>query len=928
MASRLATVSAGSGASTGRLFARESRNRGALLACTDACARRALSTVSCMKHLPSFYVLLSCSLALSLAPFPSLLCLSLSPLAVEGEGLALAAATAGGRVILHTPRRGGEASAPAAAPLRNLNFGRDVTVLKAGSLPDTLPGRDALLVGTAESVQAYDVASNKDVFFRDMNDPVTALEVGMWRPSAGLGGEGNEAAAAGTATSGDGLMPMVFAGGNCVLTGLSSTGADAFWTVMGDVVTAIAHGDVDGDGAPELLVGAADFDVRCYRGEDVVAEVGEADAVTALITVPGRRLWAYALANGTVGVYNGAAHTRKWRLKAKTPATALALFDIDGDGIPEVIVGYASGRWEARKLANGDLVVKAATAGEGGSGSEGAVVGLVVGDYRGDGRPLLLVVAANGDVKGYAASDAPTLAALRAAAGSAAAGGASGSNNGGGSGGAAAAGSSTPSTGAAADEAAIAAAIAAALAERSRLELELAALGARSAAAARLGPAVLPPPSRGDATAAMAREPTLVVGLSYSAASRQPELVISLHSGASASSTEGPPLQLATASAFADGSSGAFGPGCDGVTVSALGAPPRDGHHAEPTAATVAPVTTLRLPLRLASNVPASLRVVATTTRHLALAAYTKLETTFKLPRFAGLRPLVRAGPGVETDAPSTPGSSALTRGWPAGVTPPAGGVVYSLAGALEARLPALQAWAGTAFPTSSSAPPGVLHTAAGAGVGWWETAFEVAAGGSSGGGSSRNGPPGAGVLVALVADSPSSCRLLLAADSLPLAGDLLQDAAAALGATALDVEAATFPGAWGALQATLARVAELKELQARLTGDAAASVASLKLAVLRAEDARLREDWSGMAAAFVELRGLQGAMLAELKRRTEAGGSLVSALREVNQAIQAAADLRVGEPKSRMVAACRAALKKNAPLALARIVASPSAAK
>ncbi|KAH8035067.1 hypothetical protein HPB51_004308 [Rhipicephalus microplus] len=62
----------------------------------------------------------------------------------------------------------------------------------------------------------------------------------------------------------------------------------------------------------QLLVGSEDFDIRVFRGDVIVAEIGESEAVTALCPLT-LDCFAYALANGTIGVYR--ATERLWRIK-------------------------------------------------------------------------------------------------------------------------------------------------------------------------------------------------------------------------------------------------------------------------------------------------------------------------------------------------------------------------------------------------------------------------------------------------------------------------------------------------------------------------------------------------------------------------------------------------------------------------------------
>jgi Bardet-Biedl syndrome 2 protein len=235
------------------------------------------------------------------------------------------------------------------------------------------PPKDVLYVGTQSTLLGYDVERNSDVFFRDVPDGVNALLVGKLCN----------------------MKPLVFAGGNCSVLGFNSTGAESFWTVTGDNVSALALCDINSDGLQELVVGSEDYEIRFFQNEELIGEQTEADKVSFLSPID-RSLFSYGLANGTVGTYSG-TRNRLWRVKTKHRVTALTSYDLNADGVPEVISGWSNGMVSVRSIDNGENLFKFTM--------PGAVASIVTGDYRMDGKEELIVCAATGDVSGYLPAD-------------------------------------------------------------------------------------------------------------------------------------------------------------------------------------------------------------------------------------------------------------------------------------------------------------------------------------------------------------------------------------------------------------------------------------------------------------------------------------------------------------------------------------------
>ena len=91
-------------------------------------------------------------------------------------------------------------------------------------------------------------------------------------------------------------------GGNCSIQGFDHEGNDPFWTVTGDNVSSLSLVDYHANGNQRLVVGSEDFEIRIFAEDEILAEITETEAVTSLTPVEEGR-FGYALANGTVGVY-------------------------------------------------------------------------------------------------------------------------------------------------------------------------------------------------------------------------------------------------------------------------------------------------------------------------------------------------------------------------------------------------------------------------------------------------------------------------------------------------------------------------------------------------------------------------------------------------------------------------------------------------
>ncbi|CAF3181696.1 unnamed protein product [Rotaria socialis] len=290
----------------------------------------------------------------------------------NGKQSCLVGATAGNKVFIHSPRDVNLQAQQLDGNISLLNVNQVVTSLGCGQLDEQLK-KDLLVVGTSTNIVAYDIDRNVDLFFKDNPDGAHAITIGQW-----------------------GELPekLAIVGGNCSIHGYNKKSEDVLWTVTGDNVSSLALLDFNGDGYNELVVGSEDYDIRVFREDQLIAEMQETETIVSMCPLDGAR-FGYALANGTVGIYERS--NRHWRIKSRHIAVVLQAFDVNGDGVDELVTGWSSGKVDIRSDRQGEVIFKESL--------NSSIAGIVKADYRVAGENLLICCSNEGQVRGFKFSE-------------------------------------------------------------------------------------------------------------------------------------------------------------------------------------------------------------------------------------------------------------------------------------------------------------------------------------------------------------------------------------------------------------------------------------------------------------------------------------------------------------------------------------------
>ncbi|ETO14491.1 hypothetical protein RFI_22878 [Reticulomyxa filosa] len=248
--------------------------------------------------------------------------------------------------------------------------------------------QDILLIGTATNLLAYSINENTDIFYKDIPDGVHVI-----RFSSKSAFENNQGVAV--------------VGGNCSIQAFDEQGEECFWTVTSDNVKSMIIFDVDNDGKNELIIGSEDCHIRVFKQGEMCNEIHVipffalkifkkvkecAFNIVNYIDYIVKGKFAYALDNGTVGVYCG--QKKLWKYQSKEKATCLHAVLIESEQV--LVVGWSnSAEIQLRSASDGNVLWQTRI------NNGGNIVGLIIGDLRGHGHDQIIAVTNKGMITGW-----------------------------------------------------------------------------------------------------------------------------------------------------------------------------------------------------------------------------------------------------------------------------------------------------------------------------------------------------------------------------------------------------------------------------------------------------------------------------------------------------------------------------------------------
>lgn len=122
----------------------------------------------------------------------------------------------------------------------------------------------------------------------------------------------------------------------------------------------------------------------------------------------------------------------------------------------------------------------------------------------------------------------------------------------------------------------------------------------------------------------------------------------------------------------------------------------------------------------------------------------------------------------------------------------------------------------------------------------------------------------------------------------------------------------AEFPSELAKLKQLMEKVEEFNATRMQLMLNMAESSQAIKVLIVKAEDARLQHNMMFFKRSLGRLHQFNGELFGEFEKRKLNHTELINCMKQVNQIIQRAGNLRCGAAKTRVLAALREAFKER----------------
>ncbi|CAG9330233.1 BBS2 [Blepharisma stoltei] len=168
--------------------------------------------------------------------------------------------------------------------------------------------------------------------------------------------------------------------------------------------------------------------------------------------------------------------------------------------------------------------------------------------------------------------------------------------------------------------------------------------------------------------------------------------------------------------------------------------------------------------------------------------------------------------------------------------------------------------------------------------------------------------------------------KLSIYTETLELAAEIAQDLISFFNIPELESRA-DYPHEIEKINGLMEKVEEYSNVRTQLSINMAENAQNVKALIVKAEDSRIQRNMGFFKQAMASLHQFNGELLSEFQIRTNNHNELLSYLKQVNQYIQRAGNLRYGQAKTRTIASFREAVKtKNMKMIAAAIISGGKA--